>query len=220
MTNSSNAIGNADAAAAVVAVGSSDNFSLKSGNKYTANEEMMFANIIPQSALSFLRGFEKKAVFDTAQSGENSNQLKNARESIYFWRNNPENNEKNMRQELNVPTKNTEEDNRNILGIQTAQDWIEHFNIGTIMHMTSVSYEELVAFDDILFELTKKQLVEKVNRSEAKRNKTNQQFLYFLPSLLACLTASLLASETIPLYLLLHDRDRNPLHRARCSEEH
>jgi len=36
------------------------------------------------------------------------------------------------------------------------------FNIGSIMHMTSVTYEEFMLCEDILFELTKKQLVEKV----------------------------------------------------------
>jgi len=67
-----------------------------------------------------------------------------------------------MRQELNVPIKNSDEDNRNVLGIQNGQEWIELFNIGSIMHMTSVTYEEFMLCEDILFELTKKQLVEKV----------------------------------------------------------
>ncbi|KAL4510660.1 hypothetical protein ABPG72_004814 [Tetrahymena utriculariae] len=130
--------------------------------KSAVKEEVLFNKIILQQACSFLKTFEQKVAFETNIGDECSSQLKKARQSIYFWKNNPDNNEKNMRQELNVPTKNTEDDNRNIVGVQKSQEWIEQFNIGSIMHMTCISYDEFILFEDILFELSKKQLIEKM----------------------------------------------------------
>ncbi|EAS07471.2 hypothetical protein TTHERM_00572070 (macronuclear) [Tetrahymena thermophila SB210] len=130
--------------------------------KSAVKEEVLFNKIILQQACSFLKTFEQKVAFETNIGDECSSQLKKARQSIYFWKNNPDNNEKNMRQELNVPTKNTDDDNRNIVGVQKSQEWIEQFNIGSIMHMTCISYDEFILFEDILFELSKKQLIEKM----------------------------------------------------------
>lgn len=41
-------------------------------------------------------------------------------------------------------------------------DWIEEFNIGTIMHMSSITYKELRKHHSLLTELTKKNLYDKV----------------------------------------------------------
>ena len=41
-------------------------------------------------------------------------------------------------------------------------DWIENFNIGTIMHLTPVTYEEFTWFADLIYEISKKMLLEKV----------------------------------------------------------
>ena len=43
--------------------------------------------------------------------------LREARKSLYFWKNNPENNEKHFRKQMNVPTKVKEEDTRSLLGV-------------------------------------------------------------------------------------------------------
>lgn len=66
--------------------------------------------------------------------------LREAKKQLYFWRNNPENNEKHIRNELKIANK--EEEPRSILGVQNVQEWIENFNIGSIMHMSTQTYEE------------------------------------------------------------------------------
>jgi hypothetical protein len=40
-----------------------------------------------------------------------------ARNSLYFWKNNPENNERHIRHELNVPLKPDEGESRGLLGV-------------------------------------------------------------------------------------------------------
>ena len=42
--------------------------------------------------------------------------LREAKKQLYFWRNNPENNEKHLRKELRLDNK--EEEYRSILGVQ------------------------------------------------------------------------------------------------------
>lgn len=41
-------------------------------------------------------------------------------------------------------------------------EWIENFNIGTIMHMNSISYQDFTYFGDILYEISKRNILEKV----------------------------------------------------------
>lgn len=41
-------------------------------------------------------------------------------------------------------------------------EWIENFNIGSIMHMAPITYEEFALFGDLLYEISKKQLLEKI----------------------------------------------------------
>lgn len=77
----------------------------------------MFSNIIPGVALKFLDQFSEKKIFNINIGSQDADDFKNAKQSIYFWKNNPENNEKNIRQELNVQIKNKEENNRNIIGV-------------------------------------------------------------------------------------------------------
>ena len=69
-------------------------------------------------------------------------QFNEAKRQLYFWRNNPENNEKHIRKEFRAPTQPKEDEFRSLLGVQNVQEWIENFNIGSIMHMVPLNYEE------------------------------------------------------------------------------
>ena len=90
--------------------------------------------------------------------------LKEARKSLYFWKNNPENNEKHLRQQINLPTRQDDSEKRSLLGIQNQHEWIENFNIGSIMHMIPVGYDDFCFFGDLIYELSKKKILEKVTR--------------------------------------------------------
>jgi len=58
------------------------------------------------------------------------------KKSIYYWRSNPENNEKHFRKELKVVGK--KQVTRGVLGLRDIKSWIEDFNIGKIMHMNPI----------------------------------------------------------------------------------
>jgi hypothetical protein len=79
---------------------------------------------------------------------------------LYYWRNNPENNEKHLRKELKVQPK--EDDFRSLLGVQNVREWIENFNIGSIMHMEPLAYEEFQSYGEMIYEISKRVLLEKV----------------------------------------------------------
>jgi hypothetical protein len=66
---------------------------------------------------------------------------------LYTWKNNLENNEKFIRKSLNI-IENRE--HRNILGISKIPDWIETFNIGTIMALNPQKIDFLPNFDTFL----------------------------------------------------------------------
>lgn len=55
-----------------------------------------------------------------------------------------------------------DEEVRSPLGLQNKNDWIEEFNIGTIMHMSAMSYGDFHWVPSFFQELTKKALYEKV----------------------------------------------------------
>ena len=48
------------------------------------------------------------------------------------------------------------------MGVEQPNEWIENFNIGTIMHLSPISYEEFTFFGDIIYEISKKMLIEKI----------------------------------------------------------
>lgn len=51
------------------------------------------------------------------QSKSTAEHLSEAKKYLYYWKNNPENNERHLRQELNAPTKICEEECRSLLGV-------------------------------------------------------------------------------------------------------
>lgn len=49
---------------------------------------------------------------------------------------------------------NDEQEARSILGVMNGNEWIENFNIGSIMHMAPITYEEFALFGDLLYEIS------------------------------------------------------------------
>jgi len=88
--------------------------------------------------------------------------LSEVRKSLYFWKNNPENNEKHIRKELKLPIEKDEDSKRSLLGVADSTEWLETFNIGAIMHMNPITYEEFMFYGEIIYEVSKKLLLEKV----------------------------------------------------------
>lgn len=87
--------------------------------------------------------------------------LSDVRRSLYYWKNNPENNEKYLRMELKLPIEKGEE-GRSLLGVADSTEWLESFNIGAIMHMNPINYDEFSFFGEVIYEISKKMLLEKV----------------------------------------------------------
>ena len=87
--------------------------------------------------------------------------LESTRERIYFWKNNPENNEKLIRRELRVGPCEENLSERNLLGLQSSDGWIVTHNIGTIMHIKPLHYEEYAQQDVFMFEMSKRKLLER-----------------------------------------------------------
>ena len=93
-----------------------------------------------------------------------------AKKSLYFWQSNPDNNEKHLRKEFkskdssndNVDD-NSDNEKRNYLGVANANEWIENFNIGSIMHISPITYEEFSFYGELIYELSKKMILETVN---------------------------------------------------------
>ena len=57
---------------------------------------------------------------------------------------------------------------RSLLGISNVNEWIEEVNIGTVMHVEPISYEESSFASDIVYELSEKMLLEKVCKNKKK----------------------------------------------------
>lgn len=51
---------------------------------------------------------------------------------------------------------------RNSLGIRINSSWMKELNIGKIMHMTPVNYMALIEPDNIVYEFSYKNIIEKV----------------------------------------------------------
>lgn len=51
---------------------------------------------------------------------------------------------------------------RSLLGVEQPNDWLNNFNIGAIMHLNPIVYEEFAFYGDLVYEMSKKMLLEKV----------------------------------------------------------
>jgi len=83
---------------------------------------------------------------------------------LFNWKNNPENTEKYLRKEFGKANflKENEEKNRSILGLPTTPDWLKNLNIGSFMHMKPMKYKEYAERKELISELSKESLQEKV----------------------------------------------------------
>ena len=89
--------------------------------------------------------------------------LQETKKVLYNWKQNPENNEKYLRKEFKFGIENKKfVDSRSLLGIVQHPKWIENLNIGTIMHMNPITYEEYALKREDVFQITKEQLQEKI----------------------------------------------------------
>lgn len=101
-------------------------------NSPTNSNLVRFETILIEEALEKLRFLaeipDADAVLSTYQATYNA-----ISESIYYWKNIPENNERLMRKELRLgkPTVAV----RNVLGVCKTDDWADSFNIGSVMMM-------------------------------------------------------------------------------------
>jgi hypothetical protein len=90
--------------------------------------------------------------------------VRTTRNLLFNWKNNPENNEKYMRKELSkdkMPI-HVADENRSLLGVQHDPEWLTTLNIGSIMHMRPLRYKDYSQKRELINELTKTSLQEKV----------------------------------------------------------
>ena len=123
--------------------------------------EISFSKIVIDYAYPILEFVSGLKSYDEI-STEGKEMLGEVRKSLYFWKNNPENNEKHLRKELKLPMEKDEEGKRSLLGVADSTEWLETFNIGAIMHMNPIGYEEFMFYGEIIYEVSKKLLLEKV----------------------------------------------------------
>lgn len=123
--------------------------------------EISFSKIVIDYAYPILEFVSGLKCYDEI-STEGKEMLGEVRKSLYFWKNNPENNEKHLRKELKLPMEKDEECKRSLLGVADSTEWLETFNIGAIMHMNPIGYEEFMFYGEIIYEVSKKLLLEKV----------------------------------------------------------
>lgn len=132
-------------------------------NKSFTKMDIPFKKILLDFAYPILSDLSKTP--DNCSFNDNTKQqmLLEVKKSLYFWKRNPENNERDLRKELNAPKDNNPSNKRSLLGLKAdSTEWIENFNIGSIMHMNPVKYEEFCFFGDLNYEISKNQLLEKV----------------------------------------------------------
>jgi hypothetical protein len=123
-------------------------------------DEISYTKVILDYSCPILDDILERCVdFDPAN---NQNIITEVKKSLYNWRNNPENNEKQLRKEFRPLETEWVVENRNIIGVAQQKDWLAGLNIGTIMHMNPLSYYESITTIDGILHLSKDHLLEKV----------------------------------------------------------
>ena len=125
-------------------------------------DEVSYLKNILDYALPFINDLiQTTGTFSISKTHE---LLKQARKSLFNWKNNPENNEKYLRKEFGKSKLPNElkDENRSLLGVQRPVEWLENLNIGTIMHMKPIKYKDYAQKKEFTNEVTKDSLQEKV----------------------------------------------------------
>lgn len=126
----------------------------------TLKSDISFKKIIIDYAFPILQELSKTK--DHLILSSRPEALLEVKKSLYFWKKNPENNEKHLRNELNAQ-RDVNLNKRSLLGVKAeTNQWIESFNIGSIMHMNPIKYEEFNFAGDFNYEISKNKLLEKV----------------------------------------------------------
>lgn len=143
--------------------------------------EVAFSKILLENAIPLLSDLTRvKPILKVEKEGKKTeNYLQGMKKSLYFWKNNPENNEKYLRKELFV-NRNEQKfmENRNLLGLSETNEWIENFNIGNIMHLNPMSYKEFTFYGEFHYEISNKKLLEMVFINKKDTFTVNLFFYY------------------------------------------
>ena len=133
-----------------------------SNNTSIMKDQIPYLKYLLEYAIPFLADFQTNIKGFSVEKSQET--LHATRMSIFNWKNNPENNEKNFRKEFKKAQIQTEliEDNRSLLGVKANPEWLENLNIGSIMHMKPQKYKEYAHKRDIVNEISKDSLQEKV----------------------------------------------------------
>ncbi|CAD8182405.1 unnamed protein product [Paramecium pentaurelia] len=136
------------------------NYKTKQKNtKFQMKDEVEFSRLVINSGNDILLDLLKYQDLDNISNNEQLI-LREAKKQLYFWKNNPTNNEKHIRQELKI--NNKPDDYRSILGVQNVEEWIQSFNVSFIMHMTPLIHNEFSQQGEMLYEISKRMLLEKI----------------------------------------------------------
>lgn len=136
--------------------------SSKNDAGYLLKEEVHYNYGLLEFAVPFLQDFLK--MFGNPASQMQN--LQNLKKFVFVWKNNPNNNEKYLREKLQKNVLSLELSGaRTLLGVQQESEWLQNFNIGTVMHMNPLSYKDYIARRDVIAEVTKEALQEKVRKN-------------------------------------------------------
>lgn len=127
----------------------------------TYKEETDYLQKLLRSAMPFLKDVIKSLSNFDPEKG--SVALLEAKKSLFHWKTIQENNEKYFRKEFqkdDIPDEVTSK--RTILGVQHKLEWLENLNIGAMMHMKPMLYKDYASKSDLMHELTRDVLYEKV----------------------------------------------------------
>lgn len=128
----------------------------------TFHDEVPYLKHTLDYAIPFLNNFINTVKKFSANKVEDT--LKQTRKLLFNWKNNPENIEKYLRKEFGKASflKDKDDSNRSILGLQTTPEWLRNLNIGSFMHMKPLKYREYAEKKELISELSKESLQEKV----------------------------------------------------------
>lgn len=139
----------------------------------SGNDKIEFSFSVLLSARDMLQELVKMQTYqDITDSSypQIQAEMQEVKSKIYFWKSNPENNIKMLRQSFSNPPEEEEgkKGERNLLGIKRNKSWLEEFTIAKIMFMTPLNYLEFSDCDNLIFEFNHRNIIEKVPASSLR----------------------------------------------------
>ncbi|KAM3140179.1 hypothetical protein pb186bvf_007732 [Paramecium bursaria] len=108
-----------------------------------------------QQILKIIQNF----ISDEIISKQEEQQLSAVMKDLFNWKINQEQNEKQFRKKLNI---NAKIEQRSLIGLLNENEWIEKFNIGTIMQLKPKQYQDICLEGEYLYEFSQRILLEKI----------------------------------------------------------